>query len=172
MTRFASRNHLAASSMEVFWISALAPAAAFLLGYAIDPQTATGVWIGGLAAVLVAAAAAALAPRSPERAILLAAGLAGGAVSLVVAPFALPDLWWNEAWTLLAVGAAFTLLVVGLHLSRADVAAAWRRSSSAAAGAAVAHVPVAVVCGDVRHSTLPSVVNAARRASRQTPPSA
>ena len=68
-----------------FAASALAPAAAFLLGYAIDPQTATGVWIGGLAAVLVAAVAAALAPRSPERAILLAAGLAGGAVSFVVA---------------------------------------------------------------------------------------
>ena len=42
--------------------------------YAVDPQTATGVWIGGLAAVLAAAVAAALAPRSPERAILLARG--------------------------------------------------------------------------------------------------
>lgn len=131
-----------------FAAAALAPASAFLLAYAIDPETATGIWLGGLAAVLVGAVGA-FGPRSPERAIMLSAALGGAATALVAAPWALPDQPWNEAWAFLAVAAASIALIAALHVSRADAAPAWSRVAAVGAGIAAGLGPAVGIAAEL-----------------------
>lgn len=130
----------AASRIRVpgFAAAALAPVSAFLLAYAVDPDTATGAWLGGLAIVVLGAVAVALLPRSPERIIQCAAGLAGAAVALVTAAWALPELAWGETWAFLAVGAACIVFVIATLTARAPVARSWAIAAGVGAGAAAA----------------------------------
>lgn len=120
--------------------AALAPVSAFLLAYAVDPDTA-GAWLGGLAVVVVGAVAVALLPRSPERIILCAAGLAGAVVALVTAAWALPEIAWGETWAFLAVTAAYVVFVFATLVARAPVARAWGVAAGVGAGAAAALAP-------------------------------
>lgn len=131
-----------------FAAAALAPASAFLLAYAIDPETATGIWLGGLAVVLVGAVGA-FGPRSPERTIMLSAALAGATTALLAAPWALPDQPWNETWALLAVAAACAALVAATRLARADAAPAWSRAAAVGAGVAAALGPAAGIAAEL-----------------------
>ncbi|WP_188743093.1 SCO7613 C-terminal domain-containing membrane protein [Agromyces bauzanensis] len=129
--------------------AALAPTAAFLLGYAIDPQTATGVWLGGLAALVVGAAAIATAPRSLERAIMASAGFAGGVASLGAAFWALPDLRWGESWTLLAVAAGGILVIVTTRLAREEIPPEWGAAAAIGVGIAATLVPAAGIAAEL-----------------------
>ncbi|WP_448810222.1 hypothetical protein [Agromyces bauzanensis] len=140
-----------ASGLRVpgFAASALAPSAAFLLGYAIDPETATGAWLGGLAALLVGAAAVAVAPRSPERTIMLSAGFAGGVASLAAAFWALPDVPWGESWTFLAVAAGCLLVVIAIRIARADVAPEWGPAAAIGVGIAATLAPSVGVAAEL-----------------------
>lgn len=132
-----------------FAAAGLTPIAAFLLGASIDAGLATDAWLGGLAAVLVGAVATAIATRSPERAILLSAGFAGGVVAFASALWALPDVARGELWSLLAVAAGWLLLGAATHFSRQPVAIAWGRAAAVGAGAAVALAPVVVLAAEL-----------------------
>jgi hypothetical protein len=133
-----------------FAAAGLTPIAAFLLGGAtIDTGPATDAWLGGLAAVLVGAVATAIAIRSPERVILLSAGVAGGVVALASALWALPDVARGELWSFLAVAAGWLLLGAATHFSRQPVGIAWGRAAAVGAGAAAALAPVVVLAAEL-----------------------
>ena len=132
-----------------FAAAALAPVSAFLLAYAVDPDTATGAWLGGLAVVVLAAVAVALLPRSPERIILCSAGLAGATVALTTARWALPDPAWGATWAFLAVGAATILLVIATVAARVPAARAWGVAAGVGAGAAMALAPAVGVSAEL-----------------------
>ncbi|MFD4420150.1 SCO7613 C-terminal domain-containing membrane protein [Agromyces sp. NPDC058484] len=121
--------------------AALTPIAAFLLGDAIDPETATGFWFGGLVAATLAAAAVAVAPRSPERTILVSTGFAGGGVALASASWAMPDVRWSATLAFAAVAAACLLLVVAVRIARGGVAPGWGRAAAIGAGLAATLAP-------------------------------
>ena len=132
-----------------FAAAALAPASAFLLAYAVDPDTATGAWLGGLAVVVVGAVAVAFLPRSPERIILCTTGLAGAAVALVTAAWALPEVAWGEAWAFLAVAAACAILVAATLAARAPAARAWAVVAATGTGTAAALAPAVGVSAEL-----------------------
>lgn len=124
-----------------FAAAALAPSAAFLLGFAVDPGTATGAWLGGLAALVVGAVGVAVSPPSPERIIMLSAGFVGGLVSLATADWSLPEVSWGETWAFLAVTAGALVMVVATRVARTAVAPAWGSAAAAGAGVAAALAP-------------------------------
>ncbi len=134
----------AASGIRVpgYAAAALAPVSAFLLAYALDPETASGVWLGGLAAVVVGSAVAGALRASPERGILLAAGFVGGAAATIDAPWALPEVAWGASWALLAAGGAWLLAVVVIALREPDTTSPWSWIAAPALGASVALAPV------------------------------
>lgn len=120
----------------------LAPIGLAAFAYGIPPrgETATGVWLGG-AAVLLAGAAARFGAPSVERAILVWAGLAGGTVALVAAPWALDALAWSPAWALLGSAAGWLVMLVVLRMRSID---AWPKAApfaAAMAGIAAAAAP-------------------------------
>lgn len=122
--------------------AALAPIGMFLLasGAAPDDEIATAAWLGGTAA-LVTGALSQLARPSIERVIVLSAGAAGGAIALVAATWALPDLAWGAAWAFLAVGgASLALLLTRLRATRGS-ADAWTIVVALASGLAFALAP-------------------------------
>lgn len=129
--------------------AALAPASAFLLAYAVDPDTAAGAWLGGLAVVVVGAVAVAFLARSPERIILCATALAGAAVALVTAAWALPEVAWGEAWAFLAVAAACAILVAATLAARAPAARAWAVVAAIGTGTAAALAPAVGVSAEL-----------------------
>lgn len=129
--------------------AALAPTAAFLLGYAIDPETATGVWLGGLAAVVVGAAAIAMAPRSLERTIMASAGFAGGVASAGAAFWALPEVRWGESWAFIAVAAGGVLVIVATRLARAEVASGWGVAAAIGVGVAATLAPAVGIAAEL-----------------------
>ncbi|WP_169053986.1 hypothetical protein [Agromyces sp. H66] len=129
--------------------AALAPTAAFLLGYAIDPETATGVWLGGLAAVVVGAAAIAMAPRSLERTIMASAGFAGGVASAGAAFWALPEVRWGESWTFVAVAAGGVLVIVATRLARAEVASGWAAAAAIGVGITATLAPAVGIAAEL-----------------------
>lgn len=130
----------------------LTSAAAFLLGFAIDPGSATGFWLGALAAALVGAVAVAVGPRSPERAILTWAGLAGAAVSLGSAAWALPDVRWGETWAFAAVAAMSLLIVVAVRVARAGAAAGLAHAAAIGAGTSAALAPAIGIAAELDSS--------------------
>ena len=109
-----------------FAAAALVPPAVFLLVFSAAPaaEFGTGAWAGTVATSLVGTAAFFL-PRIPERAIVAGAGFAGGALALVAAPFAMPELAWRHVWTFLAVLIAWAAAFVVSRLRSASVAAGW-----------------------------------------------
>ncbi|MEV1129420.1 hypothetical protein [Agromyces sp. NPDC049794] len=124
-----------------FAAAALAPSAAFLLGFAADPGTATGAWLGGLAALVIGAATVAISRRSPERAIMLAAGFGGGLVSLAAAYWSLPEVSWGETWAFLAVAAGAVLILIAIRAARTAVSPEWGPAAAIGAGAAATLAP-------------------------------
>lgn len=132
-----------------FAAAAMAPSAAFLLGFALDPGTATGAWLGGLAALVIGAAAVAVAPRSPERTIMLAAGFVGGLVSLAAAYWALPEVSWGETWAFLAVASGAVLILVAIRVARAAVSSEWGPAAAIGAGAAAALGPAIGIAAEL-----------------------
>jgi hypothetical protein len=120
----------------------LAPIGLAAFAYGIPPrgETATGVWLGG-GAVLLAGAAARFGGPSVERAILVWAGLAGGTVALVAAPWALDAVAWSPAWPLLGSAAGWLVMLVALRMRSID---AWPKAApfaAAMAGIAAAAAP-------------------------------
>ncbi|MCD2442358.1 hypothetical protein LQ757_08730 [Agromyces sp. SYSU K20354] len=109
-----------------FAAGALIPPAVFLLVFSAAPadEFATGAWMGALATSLVGTAAF-FAPRIPERAIVAGAGYAGGAIALIAAGFAMPDLPWHHVWAFLAGAIAWGAALVVVRLRSASVAAGW-----------------------------------------------
>lgn len=132
-----------------FAAAALAPSAAFLLGFAVDPGTATGGWLGGLAALVIGAAAVAAAPHSPERTIMLAAGFVGGLVSLAAAYWALPKVSWGETWAFVAVAAGAVLILVAIRVARTAVSSEWAPAAAIGAGAAAALGPAIGIAAEL-----------------------
>ncbi|WP_156401683.1 SCO7613 C-terminal domain-containing membrane protein [Agromyces sp. Soil535] len=122
--------------------AALAPVSAFLLAYSIEPETAAGVWLGGLATAVVGSVVAGALRASPERGILLAAGFVGGAAATIDAPWALPEVAWGASWALLGAGGAWLLAVVVIALRERDTTSPWSWIAAAALGASVALAPV------------------------------
>ncbi|MDQ2661904.1 MAG: hypothetical protein M3Y52_08520, partial [Actinomycetota bacterium] len=108
--------------------------AAFLLGFAVEPGAATGFWLGGLAAALVGSIAVAVSSRSPERLILLWAGVAGLAVAVASGSWAMPDVAWGATWALAGVAISNLLLVVATRIARAGVVAGWAQAAAVGAG--------------------------------------
>lgn len=120
----------------------LAPIGLAVFAYGVAPagETATGVWSGGTA-VLLAGAAARFGPRSVERAIVVWAGLAGGAIALAAAPWAIDAVTWSPTWPLLGSAAAWVVMLVALRMRSTD---AWAKAAPAAAvmaGIAAAAAP-------------------------------
>lgn len=109
-----------------FAAAALVPSGVFLVVFSAAPaaEFATGAWAGTLATSLVGTAAFFL-PRIPERAIVAGAGFAGGALALVAAVFALPEVVWRHVWTFLAVVIAWAAAFVVSRLRSASVATGW-----------------------------------------------
>ncbi|WP_173924206.1 SCO7613 C-terminal domain-containing membrane protein [Agromyces sp. Marseille-P2726] len=100
-----------------FAAAALTPIAAFLLGFAIDPGTATGAWLGGLVALLAGVGVGAgLRAGLPERSILISAGFAGGVAALAGAGWALHSVPWGVLWAFLGVAASLVVVIVVLRL--------------------------------------------------------
>ena len=106
--------------------------AVFAFGIAPPDETATGVWWGGTA-VLLAGAAARFGRRSVERAILVWAGLGGGAIALAAAPWAIDAVAWSPTWALLGSAAAWVVMLVALRMRSTD---AWAKAAPAAASIA------------------------------------
>ena len=133
----------AASGIRIAGYAAagLTSVAAFLLGFAADPGAATGFWLGGLAAAVVGAVAVAVGPRSPERAILMWAGLAGLAISLASGAWTLTDVPWGETWALAAVAAMSLLIVVAVRVARVGTAAGWGHAAAIGVGVSAALAP-------------------------------
>ncbi|WP_344296894.1 SCO7613 C-terminal domain-containing membrane protein [Agromyces neolithicus] len=118
-----------------FAAAALIPSAVFLLAFSGAPadEFTTGAWAGTLTASLVGTAAF-FAPRMPERAIVAGAGFAAGALALVAAAFALPELAWRHVWTFLAVTGAWAAAYLVSRLRSASVASAWSAVAAATLG--------------------------------------
>lgn len=120
----------------------LAPIGLAVFAYGIPPlgETATGVWLGGIA-VLLAGAAARFGRPSIERAILIWAGLTGGTIALAAAPWALDRLEWSPTWALLGIAGAWLLMLVALRMRSTDD---WPKAApvaAAVAGLAAAAAP-------------------------------
>jgi hypothetical protein len=118
----------------------LTPIAAFLLGFAIDPGTATGVWLGGMAASIGGSMAAARRP-SIGRSVLLTAGFVGAGASMIEAPWALPDVAWGASWAFGAVGGVWLLALAMLAVRERDGASMWAWIGASAFGASIALAP-------------------------------
>ena len=134
----------AASGIRIvgFAAATLTPIAAFLLGYAVDPDTATGAWLGGLAGLLVGVGTGmVLRPRVAERSILVYAGFVGGLVALASAGWALPGVSWGELWAFLAVALSLVVVTVALRLRRAPGEAGLGIGAAVGAGLALALAP-------------------------------
>ena len=132
-----------------FAAAALAPVSAFLLAFSLDSDSGAGPWLGGLAVVVVGAVAVWLLPRSPERIILCSAGLAGAAIALASAAWALPELAWGQTWAFLAVGGGATLLVIATLAARVPTARAWGVVAAVGAGAAMALAPAVGITAEL-----------------------
>ncbi|GAA4055321.1 hypothetical protein GCM10022282_15540 [Agromyces indicus] len=120
----------------------LAPTGLGIFMYGIAPrgESATGVWLGGLA-VLLAGAAARFGRASIERTLLVSAGLVGGATALVAAPWALGGTEWGATWALAGVAGGWLVMLVALRARSTD---AWPRLAplaAALAGIAAAAAP-------------------------------
>jgi len=135
-TRVASRIRVPG-----FAAAAVAPVSAFLLGFAIEPDTATGAWLGALAVVVLGAVGVGLLPRSPERIIVSAAALGGAAAGLATAGWAVPELDWGATWAFLAVAIASAAFVGAVLRARAAAARPWAVGAAVGVGAAAALAP-------------------------------
>lgn len=120
----------------------LAPIGLAVFVYGIVPrgETATGVWLGGIA-VLLAGAAARFGRPSIERAILVWAGLTGGTTALVAAPWALEGVRWSPTWALLGIAGGWLVMVVALRMRSDDAWAKAAPFAAAVVGLAAAAAP-------------------------------
>ncbi|MFB6609278.1 SCO7613 C-terminal domain-containing membrane protein [Agromyces sp. NPDC056379] len=133
----------AASGIRVAGIAAaaFAPIGVFLLASeaAPDDQLSTPFWVGFLA-VSVLGSVAVLLPAQVERTIVMAAGFVAGALALLPAYWALPEVPWSQLWWYLAVAAAWLLALVAVRL-RHGLSAGWGRLAAPAFGLTLALAP-------------------------------
>lgn len=131
----------AASGIRVagFAAAGLAPVGVFLLAFeaAPDSEFATGLWLGCLAASLLGTASV-LMPNTTERVIVLATGFVGGALALLPAAWALPEVEWNRLWTFGAVAAAWLLALLAVRGRSAGMSPVWARLAAPALGVSLA----------------------------------
>ena len=120
--------------------AALTPIAAFLLGFAIDPGTATGVWLGGMAASVAGSLAATRRP-SIERSVLLTAGFVGAGAAMIEAAWALSEVVWGASWAFGAVAGVWLLALAILAVRERDETSMWAWIGASAFGAAIALAP-------------------------------
>ncbi|KRC62947.1 hypothetical protein ASE14_03885 [Agromyces sp. Root81] len=108
-----------------FAAAALAPIGVFLLASDAAPQDQLSTpFLVGFLAVSVLGSIAVLLPAMVERTIVMAAGFVAGALALIPATFALPEVPWSQLWEHLAVAAAWLIALLAVRVRR-GVAPAW-----------------------------------------------
>ncbi|MBM7830344.1 hypothetical protein JOE59_001049 [Agromyces cerinus] len=141
----------AASGIRVAGIAAavFAPVGVFLLASeaAPDDQLSTPFWVGFLAVSLLGSAAV-LLPATVERTIVMAAGFVGGALALLPAYWALPEVAWSRLWWYLVVAAAWLIALVAVRLRR-GLGAVWARIAAPAFGLSLALAPALAIFGEL-----------------------
>ncbi|WP_143231417.1 SCO7613 C-terminal domain-containing membrane protein [Agromyces cerinus] len=137
----------AASGIRVAGIAAaaFAPVGVFLLASeaAPDDQLSTPFWLGFLAVSLLGTVAV-LLPATLERTIVMAAGFVAGALALIPAYWALPEVSWSQLWWYLVVAAAWLLALVAVRLRR-GVGVIWARIAAPAFGLSLALAPALAI---------------------------
>ncbi|WP_395242968.1 SCO7613 C-terminal domain-containing membrane protein [Agromyces sp. MMS24-K17] len=127
-----------------FAAAVLGPTAAFLVGLAVDPWTATGAWLGGLLAAVLGVGIARRG-ATPEHLTLRGAGFGGLGLAALFAGWALPDAAAGTLWAYLAVAA----VGLGAALATAtDELRGWSAAAAAIAGAAAALAPLTAIVID------------------------
>ncbi|MFC9561491.1 SCO7613 C-terminal domain-containing membrane protein [Agromyces sp. NPDC056965] len=141
----------AASGIRVAGIAAaaFAPIGVFLLASeaAPDDQLSTPFWVGFLAVSLLGSIAV-LLPAQVERTIVMAAGFVAGALALLPAYWALPEVPWSQLWWYLAVAAAWLLALVAVRL-RHGLSTVWGRLAAPAFGLTLALAPTLAIFAEL-----------------------
>ncbi|MEF3403946.1 SCO7613 C-terminal domain-containing membrane protein [Agromyces sp. CCNWLW203] len=141
----------AASGIRVagFAAAAFSPVGVFLLAIeaAPDDQLSTPFWVGFLAVSLLGSLAV-LLPAMIERTIVMTAGFIAGALALLPAYWALPEVPWSRLWWYLAVAAAWLVALVAVRL-RPGVSAVWGRVGAPAFGLSLALAPTLAILGEL-----------------------
>ncbi|MFB9309570.1 hypothetical protein BJY17_000969 [Agromyces hippuratus] len=141
----------AASGIRIAGIAAaaFAPVGVFLLASeaAPDDQLSTPFWVGFLAVSLLGSAAV-LLPATVERTIVMAAGFVGGALALLPAYWALPEVPWSQLWWYLVVAAAWLLALLAVRL-RHGLGTVWAVIAAPAFGLSLALAPTLAIFSEL-----------------------